>query len=60
MYERVLILSCFVGRYDKEKKLILRHENTIEEDVEQKLRIANEGLSRGVLTRNEWRIRNGI
>ena len=27
--------------------------------MEQKLRIANEGLSRGVLTRNEWRVAMG-
>jgi hypothetical protein len=60
MYERVLNTQLLWEDYDKEKKLILRHENTIEEDVDQKLRIANEGLSRGVLTRNEWRIAMGF
>lgn len=59
MFERVLNTQLLWEDFDKEKTLILHHENTIEEDVEQKLRIANEGLSRGVLTRNEWRVAMG-
>ena len=55
MYERVMNAQLLWEDFDKERKLIFRHENTIEEDIDQKLRIANEGLSRGVLTVNDWR-----
>jgi len=59
MYERVMNTQLLWEDFDKERRLIFAHENTVEEDVEQKLRIANEGLSRGVLTRNEWRVAMG-
>ena len=59
MYERVMNTQLLWEDFDKERKLILHHENTIEEDMDMKLRIADEGLSRGVLTRNEWRIAMG-
>ena len=55
MYERVINSQLLWEDFDKEKKLILHHENTIEEDVDLKLRIANDGLARGVLTVNDWR-----
>jgi SPP1 gp7 family putative phage head morphogenesis protein len=45
--------------YDKERNFILHHENNIAEDIAQKLQIANDGLSRGVLTVNDWRIAMG-
>lgn len=55
MFERVMNTQLLWEDYDKEKTLILHHENTIEEDMDMKLRIANDGLSRGVLTVNDWR-----
>jgi len=55
MFERVMNNQLLWEDFDPEHRLILHHENTIEEDIEQKLRIANEGLSRGVLTVNDWR-----
>lgn len=55
MYERVMNAQLLWEDFDRERKLIFRHENTVEEDIEQKLKIANEGLSRGVLTVNDWR-----
>lgn len=55
MYERVMNNQLLWEDFDKERKLIFRHENTIEEDMDMKLRIANDGLSRGVLTVNDWR-----
>ena len=59
MFERVMNTQLLWEDFDKERKLILHHENTVEEDMEMKLRIADEGLSRGTLTRNEWRIAMG-
>lgn len=55
MFERVMNTQLLWEDYDTEKTLILHHENTIEEDMDLKLRIANDGLSRGVLTVNDWR-----
>ena len=55
MYERVMNQQLLWEDFDKERVLILRHENTVEEDIAQKLQIANEGLSRGTLTVNDWR-----
>ena len=55
MFERVINNQLLWEDYDKERKFVLHHENTIEEDVEQKLRIVNEGLARGALTVNDWR-----
>ena len=55
MFERIMNVQLLWEDYDKEHKLILHHENTIEEDTEQKLRIVNEGVSRGTLTVNDWR-----
>ena len=59
MFERVINSQLLWEDFDKEHRFVLHHENTIEEDIEQKLRIADEGLSRGTLTRNEWRIAMG-
>lgn len=59
MFERVMNTQLLWEDFDKERTLILHHENTVEEDMELKLRIADEGLSRGVITRNEWRIAMG-
>lgn len=54
-YERVINTQLLWEDFDTERKLVLHHENTIEEDINQKLQIANEGLSRGALTVNDWR-----
>ena len=59
MFERVMNTQLLWEDFDKEHKYILHHENTVEEDLDMKLRIANDGLSKGVLTRNEWRIAMG-
>ena len=59
MFERVINSQLLWEDFDKEKKLYLHHENTIEEDVDLKLRIANDGLARGVLTVNDWRTAMG-
>lgn len=55
MYERVMNTQLLWEEYDKEKTLILHHENTIEEDIQQKLQIADSGLRNGTLTVNDWR-----
>lgn len=55
MYERVMNSQLLWEDFDRNRDFILVHENTIEEDTEQKLRIVNEGLMRGVLTVNDWR-----
>ena len=55
MYERVMNAQLLWEEYDKEKTLILHHENTIEEDIQQKLQIADSGLRNGTLTVNDWR-----
>ena len=55
MFERVMNCQLLWEDFDKERVLVLRHENTVEEDIAQKLQIANEGLSRGTLTVNDWR-----
>lgn len=55
MFERVINSQLLYEDFDKERRFVLHHENTIEEDVTQKLQIANDGLSRGVLTVNDWR-----
>ena len=55
MFERVMNNQLLWEDFDPERTLILRHENTVEEDIAQKLQIANEGLSRGTLTVNDWR-----
>ena len=55
MFERVINTQLLWEDYDKERTLILHHENNISEDIAQKLQIANDGLSRGVLTVNDWR-----
>lgn len=59
MFERVINTQLLWEDFDKERKLILHHENNIAEDIAQKLQIANDGLSRGVLTVNDWRIAMG-
>ena len=55
MFERVMNSQLLWEDFDRERKLILHHENTIEEDIDQKLRIANAGVQAGVLTVNDWR-----
>lgn len=55
MYERVMNTQLLWEDFDREKKYILVHENTVEEDLDEKLKIVNEGLARGVLTVNDWR-----
>ena len=59
MFERVINKQLLWEDYDKERKFVLHHENNIAEDIAQKLQIANDGLSRGVLTVNDWRIAMG-
>lgn len=59
MYERVMNTQLLWEDFDKDRVYILHHENTVEEDIEQKLRIVNEGVSRGVLTVNDWRLAMG-
>ena len=60
MFERVINSQLLWEEFDKEQVLILHHENNISEDVAQKLQILNDGLSRGVLTVNDWRIGMGF
>lgn len=55
MYERVMNVQLLWEDYDPDRKLVFHHENTIEEDIDLKLRIVNEGLQRGTLTVNDWR-----
>lgn len=55
MFERVINTQLLWEDFDKEKVFTLHHENTIEEDMDLKLRTVNDGLSRGVLTVNDWR-----
>ena len=55
MFERVINTQLLWEDFDKGRVLYLHHENTIEEDIDQKLRVLDEGLSRGVLTVNDWR-----
>jgi SPP1 gp7 family putative phage head morphogenesis protein len=59
MFERSINNQLLWEDFDKERKFILYHENNIAEDIQQKLQIANDGLSRGVLTVNDWRITMG-
>ena len=60
MFERVINSQLLWEDYDKERKFVLHHENNISEDIAQKLQILNDGLSRGVLTVNDWRIGMGF
>ena len=60
MFERVINSQLLWEDFDKEQTLILHHENNISEDISQKLQILNDGLSRGVLTVNDWRIGMGF
>lgn len=60
MFERVMNTQLLWEDFDRSRELCFKHENTIEEDITQKLQIANDGLSRGVLTVNDWRIAMGF
>ena len=60
MFERVINSQLLWEDFDKEQNLILHHENNISEDIAQKLQILNDGLSRGVLTVNDWRVGMGF
>ena len=59
MYERTMNTQLLWEDFDKERVYILRHENIITEDIEQKLKIVNEGLRNGTITVNEWRTAMG-
>ena len=59
MFERVINNQLLWEDFDKERKFVLHHENNVSEDIAQKLQIANDGLSRGTLTVNDWRIAMG-
>jgi len=60
MFERVINSQLLWEDYDTTRTLILKHENNITEDIAQKLQILNDGLSRGVLTVNDWRVGMGF
>lgn len=60
MFERVINSQLLWEDYDTTRTLILKHENNITEDINQKLQILNDGLSRGVLTVNDWRVGMGF
>jgi len=60
MFERVINSQLLWEDYDTARTLILKHENNITEDIDQKLQILNDGLSRGVLTVNDWRVGMGF
>ena len=60
MFERVMNTQLLWEDFDRDKKLIFHHENVIEEDIEQKLRIATEGLRSGAVTVNDWRRAMGL
>lgn len=60
MFERVINSQLLWEDFDKERNFILHHENNVAEDIAQKLQILNDGLSRGVLTVNDWRIGMGF
>lgn len=60
MFERVINSQLLWEDYDTTRTLILKHENNITEDINQKLQILNDGLSRGVLTINDWRVGMGF
>ena len=60
MFERVINSQLLWEDFDKGQELILHHENNISEDIAQKLQILNDGLSRGVLTVNDWRVGMGF
>lgn len=55
MFERTMNTQLLWEDFDTERKLTLHHENIVEEDVDQKLQIANAGLQNGTLTVNDWR-----
>lgn len=55
MFERVMNTQLLWEDFDTDKRFLLHHENTIEEDIDQKLAIANAGLQNGTLTVNDWR-----
>lgn len=59
MFERVMNTQLLWEDFDKDRKLIFHHENNIEEDMDFKLRVANDGLTHGTLTVNEWRTAMG-
>jgi HK97 family phage portal protein len=60
MYERTMNTQLLWEDYDTDRKLMFRHENNIEEDIAQKLQIANSGVSAGTLTVNDWRVAMGF
>lgn len=55
MFETTLNNQLLWEDYDRERTLIFKHENNVAEDMDEKLKVVNEGLSRGVLTVNDWR-----
>lgn len=55
MFETTLNNQLLWEDFDRERTLIFKHENNVAEDIDEKLKVVNEGLSRGVLTVNDWR-----
>lgn len=49
-----------VDRFFKGENLCFEFDNVVPEDKEYQLKVANEGLSRGAMTVNEWRQKNGL
>ena len=60
MFERVINTQLLWIDFDKTRTLLVHHENTVEEDINQKLQIVNAGLNQGAITRNEWRTAMGF
>jgi HK97 family phage portal protein len=60
MFERVINSQLLWEDFDREHNFILAHENNIAEDIVQKLQIVNDGLARGALTVNDWRLAMGF
>ena len=60
MFERVINSQLLWEDFDREHNFILAHENNVSEDIAQKLQIVNDGLARGVLTVNDWRMAMGF
>lgn len=60
MFERVINSQLLWEDFDRGHNFILVHENNVSEDVAQKLQIVNDGLARGVLTVNDWRVAMGF
>ena len=49
-----------VNRFFESENLCFEFENVVLDDKEYDLKVANEGLSRGAITVDEWRQKNGL